>query len=84
MYLSLDILASILSIILMVVSSPTSEEIRICSKLSKTSSSTVALPTTALEILLKMLVLVFSNPLSRSFSFSFVKNLSKNPMMNLI
>jgi len=44
---------------------PTSEEIRISSKLSKTSSSTFDFPATALDNLEKKVVFDFSRPLSK-------------------
>ena len=45
---------------------PTSEEISTSSKLSKTSSSTLDFPATALVNLEKKDVFVFSNPLSKT------------------
>src|SRR6187402_1498603 len=63
-YLSASTLFSILVIILSVVLTPTSEETRISSKLSKTSSSTFDFPATALVNLEKKEVFVFSRPLS--------------------
>jgi len=65
------------SIILTVVFRPTSEEMRIFSTSSRTSSSTVDLPTTALASLPRKLDFVFSSPLSRSSFFSLLKNLLK-------
>lgn len=53
-----------------VVSTPTSEETRISSKLSKTSSSTLDLPAMALPNLEKKVVFVFSSPLSKDSFFS--------------
>ena len=76
-YLSLDTLASILSIILSVVSTPTSEETRTSSKLSRTSSSTLDFPATTLDNLVKKLDLDFSNPLSKVSFFSLLKNPNK-------
>src|SRR5690606_28803471 len=64
-YLSRATRASILSIILRVVSTPTSDETKTSSRLSKTSSSTFDFPATALVSLVKKLVEDFSNPLSR-------------------
>ena len=58
-YLSFATLASIRPIIFKVVSTPTSDEMRISSRLSSTSASTVDLPTMALPNLLKKLSLVF-------------------------
>ena len=54
-YLSFETLASILSIILRVVSTPTSEEFKISSKLSRTASSTLDFPATAFDSLVKKL-----------------------------
>ena len=76
-YLSLDTRASILSIILRVVSTPTSEETKTSSKLSRTSSSTLDFPATAFDNLVKKLVLVFSKPLSKVSFFSFENILFK-------
>ena len=77
MYLSLFTRSSIRSMILMVVSSPTSEAIKIASSSSRTSTSTVDLPATALVSLSKNPVLVFSKPWSSSSSFFLVKNFLK-------
>ena len=77
MYLSLETLDSILSIIFKVVFTPTSEEISISSNSSNTSSSTLLLPTITLEILLKKDELVFSKPLSRDCFFCLEKKLEK-------
>ena len=74
-YLSRAMRSSMRSMIFKVVSTPTSEEIKISSKLSRTSSSTLDFPTIALANLPKTLCLVFSNPLS-NVSFLF---LLKNP-----
>ena len=63
-YLSLETLFSIRWIIFKVVFTPTSEEISTSSKLSKTSSSTLDFPATALVSLEKKDVFDFSNPLS--------------------
>ena len=46
---------------------------KISSKLSRTASSTIDFPTTALDNLSKKLVFVFSNPLSKVSFFSFEK-----------
>ena len=64
MYFSAATLFSTRAIILRVVSTPTSAPIRISSKLSKTSSSTLDFPATAFDSLEKKDVFVFSNPLS--------------------
>ena len=69
--LSLATLSSIWSIIFNVVFTPTSELIKISSKLSKTWSSTLLLPITTLEILLKKDSLLFFKPLSKDSFFSF-------------
>ncbi len=61
-YLSLATRASIRWMILIVVSTPTSDMIRISSNSSSTSSSTFDLPATARPSLLKMFSLVFSKP----------------------
>jgi hypothetical protein len=56
-----------------VVSTPTSEVTNISSRLSKTSSSTLDFPATALVSFEKKDVLVFSKPLSRTtFSCSVI------------
>jgi hypothetical protein len=81
--LSLDTLASILSIILSVVSTPTSEETSTSSKLSRTSSSTLDFPATTLDNLVKKLDLDFSNPLSKYYFFSF-ENIFLKKLMNYI
>ena len=62
-YLSWETLFSMRWIIFNVVFTPTSEEISTSSKLSKTSSSTLDFPATALVKLEKKDVFVFSNPL---------------------
>ena len=64
-YLSLETRSSIRSIIFNVVFTPTSEETRISSKLSKTSASTFDFPATALVSLEKKDVFDFSKPLSK-------------------
>jgi hypothetical protein len=74
MYLSLATLFSILSIIFNVVFTPTSEEINISSNSSKTSASTLLLPTIALDILLKNDSLLNFKPLFKE-SFFFLNNL---------
>ena len=74
-YLSRATRVSILSMIFNVVSTPTSDVIRISSKSSRTSSSTFDFPAIARVNLLKTLCLVFSKPLS---SVSFLL-LLKNP-----
>ena len=73
--LSFFTLSSIWSIILSVVLTPTSELISTSSRLSKTSSSTLLLPTITLEILLKNESLLFLRPLSRVSFFSFVNSI---------
>ena len=65
MYLSLATLASIRSITLRVVLTPTSLVTRTSSKLSNTSASTLDFPTTALLNLSKKFELDFSKPLSK-------------------
>ena len=70
-YLSFFTLSSIRFIIFRVVSTPTSLVTRTSSKLSRTSTSTVFLPATALVSFEKTLCFVFSNPLSRFSLFSF-------------
>ena len=62
LYLSFDTLSSILSIILTVVSTPTSEVISISSRSSNTSASIFDLPRTADFNFAKKLFLVFSKP----------------------
>ena len=69
MYLSLATLFSILSIIFNVVLTPTSEEINISSNSSKTSTSTLLLPTIALDILLKNDSLLNFKPLFKESFF---------------
>ena len=86
-YLSRATRCSILSIILRVVSTPTSDVTRASSKLSRTSSSTLLLPITALDILENTLSLVLAMPDSKvccsccccCTSLSFLKKL-KNPI----
>ena len=82
-YLSLATLASILLIILRVVSTPTSDATKISSKLSKTSSSTLDLPATAFDNLSKKLDFDFSKPLSKNFFFFFGKYLFKKTHLYL-
>tara|TARA_B110000914_G_scaffold73015_1_gene63986 strand:- start:367 stop:624 length:258 start_codon:yes stop_codon:yes gene_type:complete len=60
-----------------VVATPTSEETNISSKLSRTASSTLDFPATALDNLLKKLDLDFSSPLSKVSFFSLEKYLFK-------
>ena len=79
-YLSRAIRASMRSITFNVVSTPTSDVIRISSKLSSTSSSTVDLPTIVRAILEKKLCFVFSNPLL-SVSFLSLENNPKNAIV---
>ena len=67
-YLSKETRSSIRLIILSVVSTPTSEVIKTSSRLSRTSSSTFDLPTTARPNFLNTLSFVFKSPSSR-FSF---------------
>jgi hypothetical protein len=62
--------------ILMVVSTPTSDVMSTSSNSSSTSSSTVDFPTTALLSFEKKLVLLFSKPLSRVSLFPLEKNLN--------
>jgi hypothetical protein len=62
---------------LSVVLTPTSELISTSSRLSKTSSSTLLLPTITLEILLKNESLLFLRPLSRVSFFLFYISLIK-------
>jgi len=71
--LSLATLASIRAIIFNVVSTPTSDDIKISSRLSRTSASTVVLPMITFAIFEKKLSFVFSNPLSKSSFFSLLK-----------
>ena len=52
------------------VATPTSEETNISSKLSRTASSTLDFPATALDNLLKKLDLDVSNPFSKVSFFS--------------
>ena len=52
------------------VATPTSEETNISSKLSRTASSTLDFPATALDNLLKKLDLDFSSPISKVSFFS--------------
>ena len=80
-YLSLATRSSIRWMILIVVSTPTSEETNISSRLSSTSSSTFDLPATARVSLVKTFCFVFSNPLS-SVSFFFLLNKPNNPIRN--
>ena len=75
--LSFFTLSSIWSIIFSVVLTPTSELISTSSRLSKTSSSTLLLPTITLEILLKNDSLLFFKPLSSVSFFSFVNSFLK-------
>ena len=82
-YLSFETLASILSIILRVVSTPTSEEIKISSKLSRTASSTLDFPATAFDSLVKKLDFDFSNPLSR-ISFFSLENIYLKKLMYFV
>ena len=63
-----------------VVATPTSEEIRISSRLSRTSSSTFDLPTRARVILEKKDCLVFSKPTS-NVSFLEREKKSNRPIM---
>ena len=80
-YLSLATRSSIRWMILIVVSTPTSEETRISSKLSSTSSSTFDFPATARASFEKTFCFVFSSPLS-SVSFFFLLNNPNNPILN--
>ena len=59
------------SIIFSVVSTPTSLDTKTSSRLSKTSSSTLLFPATALLSLSKNEDFVFSSPLSKVSFFSF-------------
>ena len=70
-------------IIFNVVSTPTSAEISISSNSSRTSSSTLDLPTKVFDILENMFSLVLDNPLSRVSFFSLVKN-EKNPIITSV
>src|SRR5690606_32864420 len=79
-YLSLATRASILLITFKVVFTPTSLETRISSRLSKTSSSTLLFPATALLSLSKKEVLDFSSPLS-SVSFFSLENIFLNKLI---
>ncbi|MNQ96851.1 hypothetical protein D3C85_1124720 [compost metagenome] len=72
-YLSSATRFSILEIIFKVVFTPTSEATRISSRLSKTSSSTLDFPATALLNFEKKVVFDFSRPLSK-VSFLSVEN----------
>ena len=69
-YLSLDTRSSIRAITFNVVFTPTSLDTSTSSRLSKTSSTNLDFPATALFYLQKMLDLDFSNPLSRVSFFS--------------
>ena len=69
-YLSRATRASIRSMILIVVATPTSLETNTSSRSSSTSSSTLLLPATAFPNLFRKLVFDFSNPLSRVSFFS--------------
>ena len=80
MYLSAETRFSMRSMIFKVVSTPTSDEIRISSRLSKTSSSTFDLPIIARPIFLNTLSLVFESPWSRLSFFLLVK-LPKIPIV---
>src|SRR5690554_3062211 len=79
-YLSFATRASILSIILRVVLTPTSLETKTSSRLSRTSSSTLLFPATALLNFSKKEVFVFSNPLSRVSFFS-LENIFLNKLI---
>src|SRR5690606_21877117 len=79
-YLSLATRASILLITFKVVFTPTSLETSISSRLSKTSSSTLLFPATALLSLSKKEVFVFSSPLS-SVSFFSLENIFLNRLI---
>ena len=70
-YLSRATRSSMRRMMSMVVSVPTSEEMRISSSWSSTSSSTVDLPAMACASLLKIPVLVFSKPFCRTSCFCF-------------
>ena len=73
-YLSFETRASMRLIILRVVFTPTSLDTNTSSRLSKTSSSTLDFPATALPNLSKKLDFVFSNPLSK-VSFFYDENI---------
>src|SRR5690606_19338566 len=79
-YLSRATRFSILSIIFTVVAAPTSERIRISSRSSSTSSSTLLFPTTALDTLSKNPWLDFSRPWF-SVSFSCLLNIFLNQLI---
>ena len=81
MYLSRATRASIRSMILSVVSTPTSEVISTSSRLSSTSSSTLDFPTTARLNFLNTLSLVFESPSFRLSFFSLLKMPNK-PIFN--
>jgi len=70
------------SIILRVVVTPTSEDTKTSSRLSRTSSSTSDFPATALDNLWKTLSFVFSRPLFRLSFLSFPRNPSRKPKIS--
>ena len=78
-YLSRATRSSMRRIILIVVSTPTSDVTRISSRSSKTSSSTFDFPATARVSFEKTFSFVFSSPLS-SVSFFFLPNKPNNPI----
>ena len=84
MYLSLATRCSIRSIIFKVVFTPTSEVTKTSSKLSRTSSSTLDLPATALLSLPKKLVFDFSSPLSKDSFLSLLNIFLNRPILFLV
>ena len=80
-YLSFATRTSILSIILSVVLTPTSEDIKISSSSSNTSSFTLLFPIINFEILLKNDVLVFFKPLFRDSFFCSEKSFEKTGLL---
>ena len=80
-YLSRLMRSCSLSMILRVVSTPTSEVMSVSSRLSRTLSSTVDLPRMVFDSLEKKLSLVLLRPWSRVSFFSFLLN---SPMMNVV
>ena len=80
-YLSRLMRSCSLSMILRVVSTPTSEVMRVSSRLSRTLSSTVLLPRMVFESLAKKLSLVLFKPWLRVSFFSFLLN---SPMVEVV
>ena len=80
MYLSVATRFSIRSMMRTVVSTPTSEVMRISSRLSNTSSSTFDLPATARANLENTPSLVLARPLFRSSLFSFFEKRLNSPI----